>query len=264
MDIRKYFHSRRNVLGGNRKIEGAPSRNSRSSSPEPVMRRSSSPVSEIKETTFDVPFEYEDFIKERNLGVGAFGSVSMVKDKRTGEKYALKYYKSNENDGLSSGIAGSFIDSFGGNRQEVDFLQRVDHPNIIRGLGAILTSNDAIVKNNAKLIRVINLGVVMELADTSLTAFIKNNYLSNKGILSLCYNILCGLNFIHENGYIHCDLKPDNILVKNFVAKIADPGYLINKNSVGNVMLTTNFCNPLLTRAPEIIGLHPLRKNERL
>jgi serine/threonine protein kinase len=38
-------------------------------------------------------------------------------------------------------------------------------------------------------------------------------------------DILDGLKLIHERGYLHCDIKPDNILIdENYRAKVADFG----------------------------------------
>ena len=40
------------------------------------------------------------------------------------------------------------------------------------------------------------------------------------------YQMMAGLNYMHEKGYAHRDIKPENLLLTNeFVLKIADFGF---------------------------------------
>ena len=41
---------------------------------------------------------------------------------------------------------------------------------------------------------------------------------------NIIYQVLCGLQWIHSADIIHCDLKPQNILVKSGQVKICDFG----------------------------------------
>jgi serine/threonine protein kinase len=197
-------------------------------------------------------FSKNDLENEKVLGEGAFGVVHMVKDKRNDKRYALKTYKVKHYNLAETGVSGSFTDISGTNRQEIDFLRRSNHPNIIRGLGAFLTES-SIVKKSKKTVKIIDLNLVMELADTSLLEYLRNE-VSNEEKINLCYHALCGLNFMHENGYLHCDLKPDNMLVLNRVAKLSDPGHMLNKNAVEDTISVDAFCNSVLTRAPEFVA----------
>lgn len=55
--------------------------------------------------------------------------------------------------------------------------------------------------------------------------------------------IICGINFLHENNIVHLDLKPDNILISNNNIKISDFGsafILPSKHCLCISMMTTN------------------------
>ena len=34
-----------------------------------------------------------------------------------------------------------------------------------------------------------------------------------KDWLSICYDIVDALNFIHNKGYLHCDVRSDNVII---------------------------------------------------
>jgi serine/threonine protein kinase len=199
------------------------------------------------------PFTEDDLIKEKKLGAGAFGTVYLVKDKRDAKNYALKIYTVRDHKaGVKTGYSGSFIDTYGSNRQEIDFLQRSDHPNIVKGLGVYLTQHQMIISK--KKVEINDLNLVMELADNSLRDYLKDNDVSNKERIDLCYHALCGVNFMHQNGYLHCDLKTDNMLILNGIAKLSDPGLMMNVNAVENIISADSFCNSILMRAPEFLA----------
>ncbi len=74
------------------------------------------------------------------------------------------------------------------------------------------------------------LGLIMEYMNQgNLSSFLqKNPALSLEDQICLLSQITCGLVFLHRNGYMHRDLKGDNILVRkegtSLVAKISDLG----------------------------------------
>ncbi|XP_020576038.1 mitogen-activated protein kinase kinase kinase 3-like [Phalaenopsis equestris] len=64
-----------------------------------------------------------------------------------------------------------------------------------------------------------------------------------------CYvgSILLGLRHIHNMGYVHCDIKPDNILIVDGEAKIADFGLAMRvgkESSKGNIRGTPLYMAP--------------------
>ncbi|EFP11516.1 hypothetical protein CRE_19288 [Caenorhabditis remanei] len=77
-----------------------------------------------------------------------------------------------------------------------------------------------------------NFGLVYiqtELCDMSLLAYCRNG-LEEDEIWKILVQIVLGLRHLHTSGFCHNDLKPDNILVKDTVIKIADFGLVSRVN----------------------------------
>ena len=72
--------------------------------------------------------------------------------------------------------------------------------------------------------------LIMELAKCNLRQYLQSlqRPLSLPELNSLCRDVVEGLVYLHANGIVHCDLKPDNVLVffhrGSAVVKIADVG----------------------------------------
>ena len=90
-----------------------------------------------------------------------------------------------------------------------------------------------------------------------------NDYISVSGQLKeqesiyIIKQVLEGINYIHDQGYIHCDIKSRNILL-NFDAdgvvkdvKICDFG--LTKYDSGNLTVSANTCGTLQYMAPEML-----------
>ncbi|XP_062088410.1 wee1-like protein kinase [Humulus lupulus] len=66
--------------------------------------------------------------------------------------------------------------------------------------------------------------IQMELCDGSLSINGSHQLLSETKVLEALYQIGKALQFIHQKGIVHLDVKPDNIYVKNGVCKLGDFG----------------------------------------
>ena len=93
-----------------------------------------------------------------------------------------------------------------------------------------------------------------EAMDRSLTKALQSSQLSTNQYKHTAQEITRGLRFLHQRGYLHRDLKPDNILVSNDwqKVKICDYGFIIPiieaKNS-SEVCGTPSYMTPEIARA---------------
>jgi HD superfamily phosphohydrolase len=71
--------------------------------------------------------------------------------------------------------------------------------------------------------------------------------------------VVCGLEYIHEQGFIHCDIKPENVLVaRGSPAKIADLGYAHRESTTDKTLVpvrfTLSYAHPILRKMAENTG----------
>jgi protein kinase len=160
------------------------------------------------------------------LGNGAFGTVTKCRDKETGEIIAIKKMKQRY---------GSFEECL--QLKEVKSLRKIKHPNIVKLL--------QVFRENEYLF------LVFELLGKSLlkTATERGCYPEND-VRSIMWQVLTGLAYAHRQGFFHRDLKPDNLLWKDDVLKIADFGLA---REIRSRPPYTEYCGTRWYRAPEII-----------
>jgi serine/threonine protein kinase len=122
------------------------------------------------------------------VGRGQFGSVYCAIDRRSGEMVALK-----EVDSLRL-TTHSFL-------RELRFLAMSQHPNIV-------TWKTCEHFQEGRYI-------VMDYCEGgTLRSLIEQQSLKLPCALGLVRDILAGLDHIHSHGLIHCDLKPENVLLR--------------------------------------------------
>ena len=91
------------------------------------------------------------------------------------------------------------------NQNEVYFLRKLNHPNIIKLIEVIREPNS-------------DVSFVFEFCDCNLYEYITNHRKRKKAIpedkiQNIIYNITCGLSYMHSENIMHRDLKPENILI---------------------------------------------------
>ncbi|OMJ88871.1 hypothetical protein SteCoe_9073 [Stentor coeruleus] len=124
------------------------------------------------------------------LGTGGFSTVKRVIDKITGIERAAKIFVKNSMTEKQTDIL----------MKEVDALKAVDHPNIIQVV--------EIVEDFSKICLITEICSGGELFDR----IASTEGFDESMAASIMYQILSGLIHVHQNGYIHGDMKPENIL----------------------------------------------------
>ncbi|EGG20118.1 putative protein serine/threonine kinase [Cavenderia fasciculata] len=135
------------------------------------------------------------------LGDGSFGDVVKAVNRESYEVVAIKRMKKAYKSWEECIQLG-----------EINTLHNLNHPNIVK-LKEVIRQND-------------ELFFVFEYLDGNLYEKIKdrNKLLPESKIRNMVYQILQALAFMHERGYFHRDMKPENLLVLNDTVKIADFG----------------------------------------
>ncbi len=149
-----------------------------------------------------------DYVIEKTLSVSGMSSVHLgYLPELPAYKVAIKLHQESE------GQANTFQDYL---RKEADYLSRFRHPNVIR-IFPIFTSTG----KSAYCARAINLPdrpwyFAMEyLPAGDLTRHIKKvSSFPIPWLVEFFYQMLVTVQYLHRLGYGHCDLKPDNILLR--------------------------------------------------
>lgn len=170
----------------------------------------------------------------REINRGSYGSVLEVKDIKNNNNYALKVIRNEERFRQQC-------------HHEINILKKLNQNNennkypIIRFFGYFDYKKHFCLI--FELLSDINLADLMK----------KTNYkgLELKNVIKFSRQIGLAIKYIHENNYIHCDLKPQNIVMvnsKKCKIKILDFGISRVDEPINNYF----YVQTLYYRAPEI------------
>jgi serine/threonine-protein kinase len=127
------------------------------------------------------------------LGLGARSSIWLVADQRTGEQYALKRVIRRAVDDDRYMIQA---------QNDFEISSRLEHPNLRRSLD---------IRRIRKLFQIKELHIIMEYVDGRTLEQI--GPLGTRGLLGVFIHVARGLDALHQMGYIHTDIKPNNIML---------------------------------------------------
>lgn len=172
------------------------------------------------------------------LAEGGFGKVFMVRTQETESKVYFFAIKAAKRDFFSWLLPTEEEDAL---KSETDILISLKHSNILPVYGRFTTKNYDCM--------------VMPLMDVSLSQHVENQTetIDDNWIATVTRCILSGLAYLHENGWVHRDIKLDNILIKKNDKKdsklkvcLADFGLAERENS------QTTFAGTLPWVSPEL------------
>ena len=176
-------------------------------------------------------FQYQ--IKGK-IGEGMFGKVKLGIHLFTKEKVAIKIFDKGK---IKKDKEQEYIE------REISILKKLNHYNIIKLYNIIHTDNFIFL-----IQEYVPNGELLHFLESS-----ENINLSEKDICKIYQQIISGIEYLHEVGIAHRDLKLENILLnfKNDI-KIIDFG-LSNKYNKDNEELLQSSCGSPCYAAPEMI-----------
>ena len=182
---------------------------------------------------------HETYKIESYLASGGFGNTYLVKNIEFNETYAIKEFFVKgvcQRDGNSTTISVSNAEntnSFEQQREkfkkEARRLRSLNNPHIVRVYD--LFEENGTVYYVMDYVDGENLSTRLKRTKTPLSETAVRNYL---------YQILDGLEAIHNAGMLHLDIKPANIMVdSHYVVKLIDFGASKQQSTVGGATMST-------------------------
>ncbi|KAB8221836.1 kinase-like domain-containing protein [Aspergillus novoparasiticus] len=197
--------------------------------PSRPIGRGGDPSMQSPATTRDMQ-RLDQYQTVKVLGEGSFGKVKLAIHQPSGRQVALKIISRRKL--LSRDMVGRV-------EREIQYLQLLRHPHIIKLYTVIATKTDIVM--------------VLEYAERELFDYlVKRGRCNDAEARKFFQQIICAVEYCHRHKIVHRDLKPENLLIdseKN--VKIADFG-LSNIMTDGNFLKTS--CGSPNYAAPEVIS----------
>jgi len=172
------------------------------------------------------------YIILHTIGKGEFGKVKLAYDPQKDIEVAIKFIKRSN---ITSPQKQAKLE------REINILQNLDHPNIVRLYDVIETEK--------------YIGIVMAYANGGeLFEYIsENQYLSEEESAKFFIQLLDGVQYLHSRHIVHRDLKLENLLLdqKGDII-ITDFGFANNSRKNPSGLLSTSCGSPCYA-APELV-----------
>jgi serine/threonine protein kinase len=182
----------------------------------------------------EVPRSFDKYDILREIGLGGFSVVYLVRNRVTSEEYACKV------------VSRQFlVDSrtFFRFEQEARLLEQLKHPNIIQLIETIYHPTFIFL-----IMEFCRCGDLCEYIDS-------HTCLDNHTARYIFLHLVSALAYLHERGVVHRDLKPENIFIdESHSPKLADLGlcHTVTKNQ-----LLQTPCGTAFYAAPEVLTGNP-------
>uniref|UniRef100_A0A803JYF6 Myosin light chain kinase n=1 Tax=Xenopus tropicalis TaxID=8364 RepID=A0A803JYF6_XENTR len=191
---------------------------------------------EYRDVTLNSSEKVTDYYDvEERLGTGKFGQVFRIVEKKSRKIYAGKFFK-----------AYSAKDKEG-IRQEIAIMNCLHHPKLVQCVDAFESKADMVM-----VLELVSGGELFE-------RIIDEDFeLTEREVIKYMKQICEGVEFIHKQGIVHLDLKPENIMCVNKTGtkiKLIDFGLARRLESCPNLKVL--FGTPEFV-APEVINYEPI------
>lgn len=191
------------------------------------------------------------------LGQGSYGKVLLVIDVNTNIYYAMKIINKSR---LQRKVIlkknrdpTTHMDYV---RREIAIMKKLRHPNVV-SLHEVIEDS----AGDGTVFKQLNLYIVMEYVQNGCIASGSECVALTEDECRRCFrDVVAGLHYIHSQGVMHADIKPENLLVDQWGnVKITDFGISLflnpeddaNRNSANNVKTTPAFLAPEGTEKTE-------------
>eukprot|EP01060_Flectonema_neradi_P014188 TRINITY_DN20900_c0_g1_i1.p1 TRINITY_DN20900_c0_g1~~TRINITY_DN20900_c0_g1_i1.p1 ORF type:complete len:561 (+),score=100.87 TRINITY_DN20900_c0_g1_i1:64-1683(+) len=195
----------------------------------------------VKGRAEDGSFMVNNYIFQSHLGSGAFGKVRKVECRETGNSYAVKCLEKAK---FESRVGNRFrrgTDPMKPVKEEIDIMKKLNHPNIIQIYGCMFSDEEIMI-----LMEYLPGGQIWEPGQAAVPVRTLKRYI---------VGIANGLDYLHDLGIIHRDVKPENILLdKNGNVKLADFGVSAQISESSESTRVWGCVGTPIYMAPESIG----------
>ncbi|XP_045439895.1 myosin light chain kinase, smooth muscle isoform X1 [Pipistrellus kuhlii] len=191
---------------------------------------------DYRTVTINTEQKVSDFYDiEERLGSGKFGQVFRLVEKKTGKIWAGKFFKAysaKEKENI---------------REEISIMNCLHHPKLVQCVDAF--------EEKANIVMVLEIVSGGELFERIID---EDFELTERECIQYMRQISAGVEYIHKQGIVHLDLKPENIMCVNKTGtkiKLIDFGLARRLENAGSLKVL--FGTPEFV-APEVINYEPI------